>query len=176
MDNFKREEYLSWDDYFMSVSLLASLRSKDPSTQVGACIVSSDNRILSTGYNGAPTGYSDDEFPWGRESESALDNKYLFVVHAERNAVLNYRGSMKDFVGAKIYVNLFPCNECAKELVQTGIKEVVYVSDKYSDTDEVKASKMIFDKCGVIYRKHESINVDLITEKIEEIYGNEKSR
>lgn len=147
-----RKDYLSWDEYFMSIARLSSLRSKDPSTQVGACIVGQDNRIISIGYNGAPNGFSDDMFPWDREGE-ALKTKYLFVCHAERNAIENYRGSKKDLEGAKIYVDLFPCNECAKEIVQVGIKEVIYLSDKYKDSTSTIASKMIFDACGVKYRQ-----------------------
>lgn len=148
----KRLDYLDWDTYFMAVAKLSSKRSKDPSTQVGACIVSEDNRILSIGYNGTPNGFDDDVFPWDREGHP-LETKYLYVVHAERNAILNYRGNRRDFINAKIYVDLFPCNECAKEIIQSGIKEVIYLSDKYSNTDEVIASKRLFDTCGIIYRE-----------------------
>lgn len=148
-----REDVLSWDDYFMALAKLSAQRSKDPSTQVGACIVSSSHRILSIGYNGAPNGFPDDEFPWAREGEP-LDTKYLYVVHAERNAILNYHGSRRDLEGATIYVDLFPCNECAKEIIQAGIKEVVYLSDKYADTDGTIASKRLLDACGVKYRQH----------------------
>lgn len=148
----KRLDYLDWDTYFMAVAKLSAKRSKDPSTQVGACIVSEDNRILSIGYNGTPNGFDDDVFPWDREGHP-LETKYLYVVHAERNAILNYRGNRRDFINAKIYVDLFPCNECAKEIIQSGIKEVIYLSDKYSNTDEVIASKRLFDTCGIIYRE-----------------------
>ena len=148
----KRNDYLIWDEYFMAIALLSSKRSKDPSTQVGACIVSSDNRILSIGYNGAPNGYDDDIFPWGKDGNK-LETKYLYVVHAERNAILDYRGIKKDFEGSKIYVALFPCNECAKEIIQSGIKEVIYLSDKHSDTEETIASKRLFNECGVNYRQ-----------------------
>lgn len=147
----KREDYLNWDTYFMAIAELSGMRSKDPSTQVGAAIVSEDNRILSIGYNGAPNGFLDDDFPWKREGD-ALETKYLYVVHAERNAILNYRGSRKDLEGAKVYVTLFPCNECAKEIIQSGIKEVIYISDKYKETDSVISSKKMFDECGVTYR------------------------
>lgn len=147
----KRDDYLNWDTYFMAIAELSGMRSKDPSTQVGAAIVSDDNRILSIGYNGAPNGFLDDDFPWKREGKP-LDTKYLYVVHAERNAILNYRGSRKDLEGAKVYVTLFPCNECAKEIIQSGIKEVVYISDKYKETDSVISSKKMFDECGVTYR------------------------
>lgn len=148
----KRLDYLDWDTYFMGIAKLSAKRSKDPSTQVGACIVSEDNRILSIGYNGTPNGFDDDIFPWDREG-NPLDTKYLYVVHAERNAILNYKGNRKDFTNAKIYVDLFPCNECAKEIIQSGIKEVIYLCDKYSNSDEVIASKRLFDACGVIYRE-----------------------
>lgn len=147
-----RKDVLSWDDYFMAVAKLSAKRSKDPSTQVGACIVSADNRILSIGYNGTPNGVCDDAFPWDREG-APLDTKYLYVVHAERNAILNYHGSRRDLEGATIYVDLFPCNECAKEIIQTGIKHVVYLSDKYADTDGTIASKRLFEACGITTRQ-----------------------
>ncbi len=147
-----RKDYLTWDEYFMCIAKLSALRSKDPNTQVGACIVDDSNRILSVGYNGAPNGFDDSNFPWEREGKP-LDTKYLYVVHAERNAILNYRGNRRDFLGARIYVDLFPCNECAKEIIQVGIKEIVYLSDKYADTDSVVASKRLFDECGVSYRQ-----------------------
>ena len=147
-----RKDYLTWDEYFMAVAKLSAMRSKDPNTQVGACIVGQDNRILSIGYNGAPNGFKDEKFPWKREG-NPLETKYLYVVHAERNAILNYRGNRKDFEGAKIYVYLFPCNECAKEIIQAGIKEVIYISDKYAETAESIASKKLFDECGVKYKQ-----------------------
>lgn len=131
----------------MGVALLAAQRSKDPSTQVGACIVSADNIIISTGYNGLPNGCSDDEFPWVREGE---DTKYPFVVHAELNAILNSNG--RDLRGSRIYVDLFPCNECAKAIIQSGIREVVYLSDKYADTPATKASKRMLQAAGVTFR------------------------
>lgn len=152
MINKQREDYISWDEYFMAISKLSAMRSKDPNTQVGACIVSEDNRLLSIGYNGAPNGYKDYRFPWDRVGEN-LKTKYPFVVHAERNAILNYRGSRQDFMGARIYVDLFPCNECAKEIIQAGISEVIYLSDKYADTESTIASKMLLDECGVKYRQ-----------------------
>ena len=157
----KREGYINWDEYFMGVSLLAAMRSKDPNTQVGACIVDNDNRILSTGYNGFPYGCSDDEFPWERTGERN-DTKYPFVVHAELNAILNARG--KNLSGAKIYVDLFPCNECAKAIIQSGIKEVVYLSDKYAHTLDTIASKRMLRSAGVALRQleitNESITLD----------------
>ena len=163
--NKHRKDYLSWDEYFMGIAKLSALRSKDPSTQVGACIVSSDNRILSMGYNGTPNGFDDQDFPWDREGH-ALNTKYLYVCHAELNAILNFRGHKRDFEGAKIYVALFPCNECAKAIIQSGIKEVIYLSDKYKDQDNFKASKILFDKCNVKYReliaeKNKKICIDL---------------
>lgn len=158
----QRKDYLTWDEYFMGIAKLSALRSKDPNTQVGACIVSDDNRILSIGYNGAPNGFNDDEFPWDREGEP-LNTKYLYVCHAELNAILNYRGHRKDLEGARIYVALFPCNECAKAIIQSGIKKVIYISDKYKDTDGVIASKKMFDTCGVEYRKLELTNDKPIT-------------
>ena len=145
----KRAEYLSWDEYFMGIALLSAMRSKDPSTQVGACIVNSDNRILSVGYNGMPRCCSDDEFPWDK-NEDALNSKYLYVCHAELNAILNCAvGSVRDCI---VYTTLFPCNECAKAIIQSGIKEVVYMSDKYANTDSVLASKRMFETAGVKYR------------------------
>ena len=147
----KRENYISWDEYFMGVSILASKRSKDPNTQVGACIVNGENKIMSVGYNGFPFGCSDDEFPWERNGERSTDTKYPFVCHAELNAILNNDGaSLKD---CTIYVALFPCNECAKAIIQSGIRHVLYLSDKYKDTDGVKASKKMFDAAGVEYRQ-----------------------
>ena len=142
----KRKDYLSWDEYFMAIAKLSAKRSKDPSTQVGACIVSKENRILSIGYNGAPNGYSDDIFPWDREG-NPLDTKYLYVTHSELNAILNYRGGSLE--GAKLYVTLFPCNECAKAIIQSGIKTIVYASDKYGETPGTIASKKMFQAAGV---------------------------
>ena len=155
-----RKGYLNWDEYFMAIAKLTAMRSKDPNTQVGACIVSSDNRILSIGYNGTPNGYSDSTFPWDREG-SPLDTKYLYVCHAEMNAIINFRGGRRELEGSKIYVDLFPCNECAKAIIQCGIKEVIYLSDKYSETDSVIASKRMFDTCNVKYRQIE-LNKDII--------------
>jgi dCMP deaminase len=140
----KRRGYINWDEYFMGVSLLAAKRSKDPNTQVGACIVDQNNIILSTGYNGFPYGCSDDDFPWNRKGD---DTKYKYVVHAELNAILNANG--KSLKGAKIYVDLFPCNECAKAIIQSGIAEIVYLYDKYADTPETIASKKMLTSAGV---------------------------
>ena len=142
----KRCGYISWDEYFMGVALLAAERSKDPSTQVGACIIDNNNRIISTGYNGFPKGCSDDEFPWNRDA-AAGETKYPFVVHAELNAILNARG--KSLSGSKVYVALFPCNECAKAIIQAGISEVIYLSDKYHDTPSTTASRRMLTAAGV---------------------------
>ena len=142
----KRQDYISWDEYFMGVALLAAQRSKDPNTQVGACIVDDSKRILSTGYNGFPQGCSDDEFPWNRD-EKCGETKYQFVVHAELNAILNASG--KNLSHATVYVALFPCNECAKAIIQSGIKEVVYLSDKYHDSPSTAASRRMLDAAGV---------------------------
>ena len=147
----KRQEYLSWDDYFMAVALLSGKRSKDPSTQVGACIVNKNNIIESIGYNGFPKGCSDDEFPWEREGDT-LNTKYAYVVHGELNAILNYTGTT--LKNSRVYVALFPCNECAKAIIQSGIKEVIYKSDKYADTDSVKVSKKLLDMGHVKYRQY----------------------
>lgn len=147
-----KKDYLSWDEYFMAIAKLTSLRSKDPSTGVGSCIVSNKNRILSIGYNGAPNGFSDKEFPWQREGDE-LNTKYPYVCHSEMNAVLNYNGSKSDLEDSRIYVDLFPCNECAKIIIQAGIKEVIYLSDKYANTNNNIASRKLFDKCGIKYRK-----------------------
>ena len=147
----KRQDYLTWDEYFMGIAALAAMRSKDPSTQVGACIVNPDKRIMSMGYNGMPRNCSDDEFPWDRDN-TPLDSKYLYVCHAEFNAILNCeRGNLR---GCTVYATLFPCNECAKAIIQSGITEVVYMVDKYADTDSVKASKRMFDAAGVRYRPY----------------------
>lgn len=150
MKQKKRNDYISWDEYFMGIALLSAKRSKDPSTQVGACIVNQKNKIVGTGYNGFPTGCDDDELPWDRDGDF-LDTKYPFVCHAELNAILNSIG--RDLDDCKIYVALFPCNECAKAIIQSGIKEVIFLSDKYKDTDQVKASKMMFDQSCVNYRQ-----------------------
>jgi dCMP deaminase len=156
----KRQGYISWDEYFMGIAMLAAHRSKDPSTQVGACIVSPDNIIISTGYNGMPKGCSDDVFPWDREG---AETKYPYVVHAELNAILNANG--RDLRGSRVYVALFPCNECAKAIIQSGIKEVIYADNKYEGTDGVMASKKMLDAAGVKYRQYEhlgrTINIEV---------------
>ena len=150
----KRKDAISWDEYFMGVARLAAERSKDPNSQVGCCIVSDDNKILSMGYNGFPRGCSDDEFPWNRDNADTdpYNAKYAYVAHSELNAILNYRGGSLD--GSKLYVSLFPCNECAKAIIQCGIKTVIYDEDKYADTPGNKASKRMFDAAGVRYIKY----------------------
>lgn len=156
--SMKREDYLSWDEYFMGIAVLSSMRSKDPSTQVGACIVDKDNKIISMGYNGMPKCCDDDEYPWDRSGDP-LKTKYLFVCHAELNAILNcHGGSVKDAI---CYTTLFPCNECAKAIIQAGISEVVYLSDKYSETDSTKASKKMFDSANVKYRQFNTTNKEI---------------
>ncbi len=152
MSTDKRKDYITWDEYFMGVAHLAGMRSKDPNSQVGCCIVSEDNKILSIGYNGFPKGCSDDEFPWAREGEP-LNNKYLYVTHSELNAILNYKGGSLD--GAKLYVSLFPCNECAKAIIQSGIKTIIYDDDKYHNEPMTIASRRMLDASGVRYYKYE---------------------
>lgn len=163
----KRKDYISWDEYFMGIAMLSSYRSKDPNTQVGACIVNGHNKIMSVGYNGLPLGCSDDEFPWERTGDE-FDTKYPYVCHAELNAILNSGGA--NLEGCKVYVALFPCNECAKAIIQCGIKEVVYLSDKYADSVGVRASKRMFDAAGVKYTQikmeRENIVIDFSPEKI----------
>ncbi|MBR5207487.1 MAG: dCMP deaminase family protein [Erysipelotrichaceae bacterium] len=141
----KRQQVISWDEYFMGLAHLSALRSKDPITQVGACIVDGNNKVVSIGYNGFPMGCSDDEFPWGREG-GMLESKYAFVVHAELNAILN---SPRSLAGCTLYVSLFPCNECAKAIIQSGIRKVVYECDKYAKEDNVIASKKMLRAAGV---------------------------
>ena len=148
---YEREDYIKWDEYFMGIAMLSAMRSKDPNTQVGCCIVSDTNRILSVGYNGFPNGVPDSEFTWAREGE---DNKYFYTTHSELNAILNYRGGSLE--GTKLYVTLFPCNECAKAIIQAGVKDVYYADDKYADTPGVQASKRMLNRAGVrlhLYKK-----------------------
>lgn len=148
--NSKRKNYISWDDYFMGIAILSAQRSKDPSTQVGACIVNQEKKIVGIGYNGWPTGIHDDLLPWSREGNT-LNTKYAYVVHAEQNAIMNATTSLK---GCSIYIALAPCNECAKLIIQSGIKEVVYMSNKYADLDIFIASRKMLDLAGVKMRKH----------------------
>lgn len=144
----KYRDYINWDEYFMGIALMAAHRSKDPNTRIGACIVGEDNKIISLGYNGMPRGCSDDEFPWEREGDS-LETKYPYVCHAELNAILNSSG--RSLRGCKIYVPLFPCNECCKAIIQAGIREVIYLSDKYANEPPFIASKRMMDAAGINY-------------------------
>ena len=164
----KRKDYISWDEYFMGTALLASKRSKDPNTQVGACIVNDKKRIMSIGYNGFPMGCDDDDFPWEREGGNSFDTKYPYVCHAELNAILNNRGA--NLEGCTIYVGLFPCCECAKAIIQSGIKKVIYLSDKYKDSDSTRASKRMLTAAGVelqqIEIKHRQLTIDFDETKI----------
>jgi dCMP deaminase len=146
----KRADYISWDDYFMGVALLSAHRSKDPYTQVGACIVTPQKKIVGIGYNGFPTGCSDDELPWEREGEF-LDTKYPYVCHAEVNAILN--STKADLADCRLYVSLYPCNECAKLIIQVGIRKVIYLSDKYAEQDSFAAAKRMFAMAGVSTEK-----------------------
>ncbi|XP_076467774.1 deoxycytidylate deaminase-like [Babylonia areolata] len=150
----KRKDYLSWDEYFMAVAFLSAQRSKDPRTQVGACIVNGENKIVGIGYNGMPIGCSDDVMPWGRDSENILERKYFYVCHAEMNAILNK--NLVDVKNCRIYVALFPCNECAKLIVQSGIREVIYCSDKYAMKPAFQASRILLNQAGIKLRKFES--------------------
>ena len=158
----KREYYITWDEYFMGVAELSAMRSKDPNTQVGACIVSPDNKILSMGYNGFPRGCSDDEFPWGKEhqDDDPYNAKYFYSTHSELNAILN--SPISSLKGATLYVALFPCNECAKAIIQTGIKKVIYLSDKYAESDQTKASKMMLKSAGVEFEKLQTGRKELV--------------
>ncbi len=152
-----REDYISWDQYFMGISKLSGLRSKDPNTQVGACIVNQSNRIVGIGYNGFPSHLADGDFPWGNDGEY-LETKYPYVVHAELNAILNARQNLE---GCKLYVSLFPCNECAKAIIQSGIIEIIYESDKYHGTDSNLASKRLLDAANIKYRQMDVIEITL---------------
>ena len=154
----KRNNYIDWDTYFMGVALLSSMRSKDPNTQVGACIVNPKKRIVGIGYNGFPYGCDDDTFPWDNNKEGFLDNKYPYVVHAEPNAILNATCSLE---GCTLYVTLFPCNECAKLVIQSGIKRIVYMDDKYCGTDSDIASKRMLDAAKIEYKKIDKFSLDI---------------
>lgn len=156
----KKQDYISWDAYFMGIAMLSAQRSKDPNTCVGACLVSPDNKILSLGYNGMPIGCSDDDYPWEREAENPLDTKYLYVCHAEMNALLNYSGI--GLKGAKLYVTLFPCNECTKALIQSSIHEIIYLHDKYPDSPSTIAAKRMMKTTNLICRKYQPGNQDIL--------------
>ncbi len=151
-ENYRRD-YINWNDYYMGIAVLSSKRSKDPSTQVGACIVGEDKRILSIGYNGTPNMIDDDYFNWAKDGE-LINTKYAYVIHAEMNAILNYKGNINNLRNSTLYVTLFPCNECAKFIVQSGISKIVYLSDKYAETESTKISKILFDECNVSYEQY----------------------
>jgi dCMP deaminase len=156
----KRKNYISWDDYFMGIVQLSAMRSKDPSTQVGACIVNNEKKIIGIGYNGFPIGCSDDILPWGKGDDNELVTKYPYVCHAEMNAIMNKNNqSLKDCI---IYVSLFPCNECAKLIIQSGIKKIIYLSDKQKNTNHNVASKKLLDMVNIIYEKYIPTNNILI--------------
>lgn len=147
----KRLDYINWEEYFMSIAILSAMRSKDPSTQVGACIVNKENRIVSVGYNGFPRGCSDDDFPWTK-GEDVEDSKYLYVTHAELNAILNCRGA--NLTGTKIFVTHFPCNECTKAIIQSGIEEVIYLENPHNDRKDIMASQKMFNAANIRYREY----------------------
>lgn len=154
-------QILAWDEYFMGLAHLSAMRSKDPSTQVGACIVDQHKKVVGIGYNGFPFGVSDEEFPWDKEG-SLYNSKYAYVVHAELNAILN---SIKSLDGCTLYVSLFPCNECAKAIIQSGIRTIIYEDDKYAETEGVKASKRMMDAAGVDYHalgRRVLVNVEIL--------------
>lgn len=145
----KRNDYICWDDYFMGIAILSAQRSKDPNSQVGACIANAHNKIVGIGYNGFPLGCSDDELPWAREADNACDTKYPYVCHAELNAIMNKNAAGLD--GCHIYTTLFPCNECTKLIIQSGIRRVIFLSDKYHDSESCRASRRMMDMAGVEY-------------------------
>lgn len=146
----KRNDYISWQEYFMGLALLSAKRSKDPNTQVGACIVNNDHKIVGIGYNGFPRGISDDAFPWEKDCDDEIDNKYPYVCHAELNAILN---SKQDLTNCSIYVTLFPCNECCKTIIQSGISHIYYLEDRGFSTTSELASKKMLDQVGISYTK-----------------------
>ncbi|OQX93825.1 MAG: cytidine deaminase [Tenericutes bacterium 4572_104] len=157
----KRNNYISWDEYFMGVATLSAKRSKDDSSQVGACIVNRRNRIIGIGYNGLPYGCDDDEFPWEREGDF-LNTKYAYVVHAEANAILN---SSTDLEGSRIYVTLFPCNECSKLIIQSGIKEVIYLEDKYHDDEIFIASRKLLEAANIKTRQLKDYHLRIVQDE-----------
>lgn len=158
MDQEKRTDYISWDEYFMGMAVLSALRSKDPSTQVGAVIVNNENKVVSIGYNGMPRNIDDDDLTWNKGE--GLDSKYLYVCHAELNAILNARNGAS-LQNCRVYVTLFPCNECTKALIQVGVKEVIYLDDKYADTTTTLASKKMLELAGIKVRQYDGKNVEI---------------
>ncbi|XP_070839864.1 deoxycytidylate deaminase isoform X2 [Chaetodon trifascialis] len=157
---WKREEYLEWPEYFMAVAFLSAQRSKDPSSQVGACIVNDENKIVGIGYNGMPNGCDDDLLPWSRSANDWLDTKYPYVCHAELNAIMNKNSA--DVKGCTMYVALFPCNECAKLIIQAGIKKVVYLSDKYHDRPEMVASRRLLTMACILYTQFKPKRTEIV--------------
>lgn len=156
------KKVIDWDTYFLALAHLSAMRSKDPNTGVGAVIVDDTHRIVSIGYNGMPRGCDDAEFPWDREGDF-YNTKYAYVVHAELNAILNSKRSVND---CTIYVSLFPCNECAKAIIQSGIKKVIYESDKYNGTEGNIASKKMLNDAGVeLVQLPYEVKLDLTTSK-----------
>ncbi|KAA8542117.1 hypothetical protein F0562_023269 [Nyssa sinensis] len=156
-DPSKRKGYLSWDDYFMAIAFLSAERSKDPNRQVGACLVSQSGIILGIGYNGFPRGCSDDKLPWSKKSKTGdpLETKYPYVCHAEVNAILNTNHASA--AGQRLYVTMFPCNECAKIIIQSGVSEVIYFVEKRlnnSDTAYIASHKLL-SMARVKVRKHQ---------------------
>ncbi len=160
----KRKDYISWNEYFMGVAILSSMRSKDPNTQVGACIINKDNKIVAVGYNGFPIGITDESFPWNSQGDF-LNTKYPYVCHAELNAILNRVNT--EISGCILYTTLFPCNECTKAIIQSGIKKIIYLSDKYKESDIVKASKKMLDTVGIEYTKFTSNKKSLLIDLTE---------
>ncbi|XP_029950162.1 deoxycytidylate deaminase-like isoform X4 [Salarias fasciatus] len=156
----KRDDYLEWPEYFMAVAFLSAQRSKDPSSQVGACIVNPENKIVGIGYNGMPNGCDDDLLPWSRTADDRLDTKYPYVCHAELNAIMNKNSA--DVKGCTMYVALFPCNECAKLIIQAGLKEVVYLSDKYRDSPEMTASRRLLKMAGIHFRQFQPKRTEIV--------------
>lgn len=163
----KRLDYISWDEFGMAMALVAAQRSKDPNTQVGACILNSQNRIIGVGYNGFPNGCNDDDLPWGRDG-ALLDTKYPYVCHAEKNAILN-SSNRRDLEGSTLYVTLFPCNVCAQDIIQAGIKDVCYLDDKYYDKDFSIAARKMLGLANIGYRKffveRKELIIDFTNEK-----------
>lgn len=153
----KRLDVLSKQEAYMAIAKIISKRSKDPNTQVGSVIVSADDRILSLGYNGFPNGCSDDDFPWGREDPDEYNTKYPYVCHAELNAILNFKGINRDLIGSTIYITLFPCRECTKAIIQSGISNIKYLENKYKDTIDHKEACRMLDAANI---KYDCVNLD----------------
>lgn len=144
----KRENYLTWQEYFITIAQVCALRSKDPSTQVGTVIVNKNKEIIATGYNGLPWGCHDDNYPWENDDKNWLETKYPYVVHAEANAIIHAR---QNCFGFSLYTTLFPCGECAKLIIQSGIKEIYYSSDKHNEKEEVIVAKRMLKDAGIVF-------------------------